>query len=335
MKKSIIVILFIASISFSLQAGSYAGDFLVIGNGVRAAGMGGAFSAVANDASAIYWNSSGISQLRKTEVGLTRAFLYKNLAAYDNFNFCQPLPNNVTIGFNWTRLTVDDIPVFLEEHLVNNVDFRSSFYEYNLTGVPDGKIRSTDDVLQISFAKHVHHDLSLGWLFFDLPFDLHFGGNIKYIKRKIDDNVGSGTGFDTSLLIRTDLGVLLERDWIGEFAFGINFQDVGGTTITWDTDSNNEDKILFNTKLGMAFFQPIEALDSKLTLSTDIDYIYSKTYHHGIEISYKDYVDVRMGLQNSDFSAGLSIKLYEFVLDYAFITNVIANTNRIGLRFTF
>ena len=333
--RKIIFILVLILLSYSIQAGSYAGDFLVIGNGVRAAGMGGAFSAVANDASAIYWNSSGLSQLRRTEVSLMRAFLYQNLASYDNFNFCQPLPNEVTIGFNWTRLTVDDIPVFLEAHLVKNVDFRSSFYEFNLSGIPDGKITSTDDVLQISFAKHVHHDLSLGWLFFDLPFDLHFGGNIKYIKRKIDENVGSGTGFDTSILVRTDLGVLLERDYIGDFAFGLNFQNVGGTTITWDTDSSNEDKILFNTKLGLAFFQPIEAFHSNITLSTDIDYIYNKTYHHGLEISYKDNVEGRVGLQNGDFSAGLSLKLYEFILDYAFITNVIANTNRVGLRFTF
>jgi len=46
-------------------------------------------------------------------------------------------------------------------------------------------------------------------------------------------------------------------------------------------------------------------------------------------------VEGRVGLQNGDFSAGLSLKLYEFILDYAFITNVIANTNRVGLRFTF
>lgn len=335
MKKIILFMLAIAAVSGGLQAGSYAGDFLVIGNGVRAAGMGGAFSAVADDASAIYWNASGIAQIRRTEVGLMRAFLYKNLASYDNFNFCQPLPNEVTIGFSWTRLSIDDIPVFLEKHLVRNVDFRSSFFEYNLTGIPDGKIQSTDDVLQISFAKNVHYKLSLGWLFFDLPLDLNFGGNIKYIKRKIENHIGSGTGFDVSLLIRTDLGILMERDWIGELAFGTNFQDVGGTTITWDTPSSNEDKILFNSKMGFAFFQPLKALNSILTVSTDIDYIYDRTFHHGIEISYKEFLDLRLGLQESDFSAGLSIKIYEAVLDYAFITNVIANTNRIGLRFSF
>jgi len=200
--KKIYFTIILFSVLSGLFAGSYAGDFLVIGNGVRASGMGGAFSAIANDASAIYWNPAGISQLRRTEINLMRAFLYQNLASYDNINFCQPLPNEVTIGFNWTRLTVDDIPVFNEAHLVNSVDFRSSFYEYNLTGDPDGKIQSTDDVLQIAFSKHVHHDLSLGWLFFALPFDIYFGGNIKYIKRQIDENVGSGTGFDTSLMDR-------------------------------------------------------------------------------------------------------------------------------------
>ncbi|MCK4311574.1 MAG: hypothetical protein KAW88_02445, partial [Candidatus Cloacimonetes bacterium] len=118
MIKRIIFMLLVLSFSFSLFAGRYAGDFMVIGAGVRSSGMGGAFCAVANDGSAIYWNASGIAQMRDTEIGIMRAFLYLGLAKYDNFTFCQPLPNEVTIGLNWTRLTIDDIPVFLEKHLV-------------------------------------------------------------------------------------------------------------------------------------------------------------------------------------------------------------------------
>ncbi|MCK4980773.1 MAG: UPF0164 family protein, partial [Candidatus Delongbacteria bacterium] len=160
--KKIIVILAVLFLSISLYAGRYAGDFMVIGSGVRSSGMGKAFTAVADDGSAIYWNAAGIAQMRETEIGLMRAFLYNGLASYDNFTFCQPLPNDVTIGFNWTRLSIDDIPIFLEEHLVGNPSFRSAYYEYNLTGEEDGWMTSTDDLLQFAFAKHVHYDLNLG-----------------------------------------------------------------------------------------------------------------------------------------------------------------------------
>ena len=336
--KRILISIGIICIVVSLSAGRYAGDFLVIGTGVRAAGMGGAFAAVADDGSAIYWNPAGLSQIKNMEIGLMRAFLYQGLAFYDNFSYSQPLPNNVTIGVNWTRLTIDDIPIFSEEWLIYNVDYRSSFKEFNLPGVPDGFMKSTDDVVQFAFSKHVHYDLNLGWLFFDLPFDLNFGANIKYIKRKIDENMGSGTGFDFGFLAKTDLAILFEKDWLGKIKFGINYQDVGGTTITWnveDDSSDRTDEILYNTKVGVAVYQPLKPINSTIILSMDTDYIYGKTRHFGFEFIYKNILGVRTGLYQKNFSAGISIKFYDFNVDYAFVTNTLANTNRIGLRINF
>lgn len=49
---------------FSLAAGASASGLNLEGLGIRAVGMGGAFISVADDASAIYWNPAGLSQLR-------------------------------------------------------------------------------------------------------------------------------------------------------------------------------------------------------------------------------------------------------------------------------
>jgi hypothetical protein len=95
--KKILITVCIIILSYNLQAGRYAGDFMAIGSGVRALGMGGAYSAIADDGSAIYWNASGISQIKEIEFTLMRAFLYEGLAYYDNFNMCYPLPNEVTL----------------------------------------------------------------------------------------------------------------------------------------------------------------------------------------------------------------------------------------------
>ena len=43
------------------------GEFLRYGVGARALGMGRAFTAVANDASAIYWNPGGLMGLERSE----------------------------------------------------------------------------------------------------------------------------------------------------------------------------------------------------------------------------------------------------------------------------
>jgi hypothetical protein len=319
----------------SLFAGYYAGDFMLIGNGVRPLGMGGAFAAIADDYSAIYWNSSGIAQIKESEIGLSHAFLYQNLAAYDNLAFIKPLPNDVTIGINWTRLSISDIPVFLEEHLVYNVDFRSSFLEFNLSGQPDDHISSTDDLFQMSFAKHFHKDLYLGWVFVDLPVDLNFGFSGKYISRKIDIYKGTGVGFDLSALLRTKLSHLFGRTWLGDISFGLSWQDMGKTSITWNTISNHEDDVDQNLKFGAAIHQPLQTFNSELILAFDVDYIYDKNYHYGFEYKYNDLLAFRFGMNDRDFSTGLSIKLYGIILDYAFVTNVIGNTNRIGLRYAY
>ena len=45
------------------KVGTVGAQFLKIGIGARATGMGGSFTAVADDASAVYWNPAGISRL--------------------------------------------------------------------------------------------------------------------------------------------------------------------------------------------------------------------------------------------------------------------------------
>lgn len=335
--KKLMLILTLLAFVLALPAGRYAGDFMMIGSGVRPMGMGGAFAAIADDGNAIYWNSSGIAQIRDSEVTMMHAFLYKGIAAYDNISFCQPLPNEVTIGLNLTRLTIDEIPEFSESYLIgHNVDERINNSLYHLPGIPDGKFKSTDDLFQFAFSKHLHYDLNMGWLFFAVPIDTYIGANIKYIKRQIGQKIGTGTGFDLSFLVKTELSALFDVEDLGTFSFGANFQDVAGTEITWgETDNFHKDEVLFNTKLGLAVRQPIETLNSTLTAAYDVNYVYKTTSHFGLDWDYDSKANLRLGYYDKNFTAGASIQVYGIYLDYAAITNTLGLTNRVGLRLHF
>lgn len=63
-----------AHAQFSLgeqRAGTTSGQFLKIGLGARAVGLGESFVAVANDPSAVYWNPAGLASLQRMEVSLS------------------------------------------------------------------------------------------------------------------------------------------------------------------------------------------------------------------------------------------------------------------------
>jgi len=333
----ITLIVFLLISSAVLFGGRYAGDFIIIGAGVRPLGMGGAFCAVADDGNAIYWNASGISQIKESEITVMHVFLYNNIASYDNISYCQPLPNDVTIGLNLTRLTIDDIPYYREEPLnLHSIDERINNSLYHLSGVPDKFFKSIDDIYQFAFSKHVPYILNLGWLFFEVPIDFHFGANIKYIKRQMFDRIGTGTGFDLSFMFNTDLSLLLDVEGLGDIALAANLQDVSGTEITWgETDNFHKDEILFNTKLGWAIKQPVKKLSSKVTVAYDVDYIYKTVSHYGVDWEYKSLANLRLGYYDKNYTAGASVNVYGAYVDYAIITNPLGLSNRIGLRLKF
>ncbi len=337
LNKYFAIILLLCAFS-GLFAGEYAGDFLSIGAGVQATAMGGAFIAVADDGSALYWNTAGLGQIKKAEVSMTRSFLYDGLAVYDYLSYTQPLPNRVSLGVSWTRLSIESVPVFLEKYLIGStVDQRVLYPELHLPGVPDDEFTSSDDVFQFGFSKNLSSHANLGWLFFSIPFDLYFGGSVKYIKRKIHTKLGNGTGFDFGWLFKLPTSVIFDQAWMGKAGFGLTMQNIGGSTIIWDTDSNHEDVIPFSIRTGFSYEQKIPRYKSSITLAYDHENEYAGAHHYGIRMDYDERANLLLGLSENRWSAGVAVKIYNFYLDYAFYNTktIKRNTNQVGIRLIF
>ena len=64
------------------KVGTYAAQFLKIGPSARAVGMGGAFTAVANDAASIYWNPAGIVEQTRAQVTLNNVIYPADIDVY-------------------------------------------------------------------------------------------------------------------------------------------------------------------------------------------------------------------------------------------------------------
>ena len=57
------------------KVGTFGGQFLKIGVGARAAGMGGAYVAMTDDATAVFWNAAGIARVEegKSQISINHA----------------------------------------------------------------------------------------------------------------------------------------------------------------------------------------------------------------------------------------------------------------------
>src|SRR5438445_11477059 len=67
----LLALFFIGGFVSSLHgAGTSSAQFLKMGAGARAAAMGDAFSAVADDVTATYWNPAGLAQIKTPEMSL-------------------------------------------------------------------------------------------------------------------------------------------------------------------------------------------------------------------------------------------------------------------------
>jgi tetratricopeptide (TPR) repeat protein len=97
----IAVVLGLATLATLAPCRAGAGTSLQVPVGARAIAMGGAFSAISDDATAIYWNPAGLPWIGHQEIGVSHADLY-NSGINDNFaSFILPLSRNQAAAADW------------------------------------------------------------------------------------------------------------------------------------------------------------------------------------------------------------------------------------------
>lgn len=157
------------------KVGTTAAGFLNIGVGAKAIAMGGAYVAVAADATAMFWNPAGIARLPQAEA----LFDHSNWIADINFDYAGivvPLGNWGTLGANATFLTMDKMErttVFQPEGTGETFDAGS--YAFGL-----------------SYARNLTDRFSIGF-------------NVKYVNEHIYHSNAYAVALDVGTLFTTRL----------------------------------------------------------------------------------------------------------------------------------
>ncbi|WP_232826411.1 hypothetical protein [Lewinella sp. IMCC34183] len=320
-----------------LTAGAqkYSNEFLSIGVGARAHGMGTAVVATQRDVYAAAWNPAGLAALPPDaglELGAMHAEWFGGVGNFDYLGVTLPLSsNNQRLGLSIIRFGIDQIPNTL------------SLYE------ADGTI-NFDNVTEFSAADYAF--LGSYARAFPRPKGiLRVGGNVKVVHRSI------GT-FASSWGFGLDLGAQLERN---AWTFALLARDVTTTFNAWSfsfTEAEREQLELTNNVVPINSVETTNPtvilavardfqLTSQIGLTAEVDLIATTDGKRntlisadpvsldpaiGLEADYGDFVFLRAGVSqlqrirdfgdteaiNSRPSLGLGLKVGQLHVDYAY-----------------
>ena len=152
------------------EGGGQPGAFLRMGVGVRAMGMGGTFTAVANDVSTAYWNPAGLATLSLTEILGTYSLLSMD-RSHNYVSFAVPLGSAGTIGASWINMSVNDIE------------------GRDLFGRTTETFSNAENAFMLSYGYAVSEQLSIG-------------GTVKYLNHSLERYNSTGFGFDAGILVK-------------------------------------------------------------------------------------------------------------------------------------
>ncbi len=289
----------------------YAGEFLALGAGARALGMGSAFVAVCDDATAGYWNAAGLSRLREREGTLTHSEQFAGVVKYDFGGFGMPLGEAGGLGIGLIRVGVDDIKFTV---LRDPKEALSASNRPQVSSVES----NADYALYLSHGRRVWRELSVG-------------GSLKVIRRTIGEYSAWGFGLD--------VGVLLAPAW--GLTFGANLRDVTGTAVSWDTGA--KDTIRPSLEIGMAYRVGVPFFKGRFIwavgsgrLGEDGREAGTEGMNAGMEYQYGDLLAVRLGSEREHLTAGAGVRYARFGVDYAFLGHeALGGTHRVSASVRF
>ncbi|MFC2083790.1 PorV/PorQ family protein [Bacteroidota bacterium] len=314
--KIILMILF-ASVALSqstTKTGSTAAQFLKIGVGPRAVGMGSAFTATSNDLTAIYWNPAGLAGSYSYEAFFNHVNWVADIS-YDFAGVSAHLSGIGTIGAFVTILqSIDGM-------LVRTVDN------------PEGSGEKFDAgaiAIGLSFARNLTENFSIGF-------------NVKYIREYIWNESAIGVGLDAGVLYK--IPILNELRLAASISnFGSKMQLDGRDILEIKQVGEGGEGNLINSKIEMQewelplLFRVGVAADifksESSRLTTAIDAIHPNDHTEyvnlGAEYCWNELISLRAGYnslfeENTEegltLGVGLNYRLIESVrvlLDYAY-----------------
>jgi hypothetical protein len=315
-------------------ATKYAAEFLKVPVGARAIGMGGAFVAVADDATAPFWNPAGLIYLPYKEVLPQHSEQFGSLVNHDYLGAVFPLGGprgrQHALGVGIIRLAVDDIPITPRPgDLRPDIDFHDYGPDNDISTPDPGQGNGVWDpgerLLDLDLYQASSSDLGLL-----LSYARHrgphwaFGGSIKFVRQSIPDTLPGehvtsfGAGIDAA-------AVYMPTDAVTIAAVA---RDLSRTYLSWSNGTREQVWSTLDTGAAFHFF-PAER--HALTWAVDLGWGFegrkldsqvkigqvTADLRTGLEYWYRHTLALRSGVNGKDLAFGAGVRYKHVGVDYA------------------
>jgi len=210
------IVALICGLSGHAAAQKYSNEFLSIGVGARAQGMGMAVIAGGSDVTSGVWNPAGLAAMdlpNGFQLGAMHSEWFGGVGKFDYAGVVLPLSNNHRrLGLSFIRFGIDQIP--------NTLTLYESDGTVNYDNVSE--FSAADYAFVLSYAQMVKPEIGR----------LAVGGNIKIVHRRIGP-------FATSWGFGADLGLQYR---INEWRLGVLARDITTTFNAWSFNFTDEEK---------------------------------------------------------------------------------------------
>lgn len=291
------------------KRGTTAAPFLEFGVGSRAVAMGKAFTAVANDASTIYWNSAGMDRLDGNEV----TFNYMNWIAGMDFIYAGLVVKTKSAGAFGLSLTSLATP----EMEVRTVD------------QPEGlgsRFDAADIAIGVSYANNLTDRFS-------------FGGTFKYVQQRIWHMSADAIAMDFGILYFmpfegaklgisiSNLGTKLHLQGSDAMVFtDVDPTKEGNNTAVMAQLRTKEWALPLIFRFGVSY-DVVKSENHTVTIASD--YVHpndnSESVNLGLEYGFSNLLMLRIGYQSlfiqdseEGLSFGLGLRYRGIGVDYAY-----------------
>lgn len=271
-----------------------------LGAGARAMGMGNGFVAVADDATAIYYNPAGLPNLGFQQISVLHTVLFEG-TIYDFISYARPLGNRYGFGIAGMRLGTD------------NIGRRD-----NLTSFPNN---AEEDAARFN-ASQMQLIISLGRR---IGSKISSGISLKLVNQSIDNLSAYGFGIDlgTQLAIGKNLKA------------GILLQDIIGPRMKL---INLTERTPFTIRAGMAYLIESDKspFNTMFVLDLEKPERRSVKVRAGVEMIHETGVVLRGGYDRDNFTMGMGLRYKELHFDYAYkFIEYLTDSHRFSLTLEF